>query len=296
MKILYPLAKRFIAGHDFDSAKPRIKKLMDEGYEVSIDYLGELSKNLKDCKKAFRQYLKIIKFYENKKIDISIKPSQMGMLINPIISYNFIERLAKEAKKRGHTIRLDMEDSNVTEATLNLAISLNNKYKNVGVAIQSNLHRTKEDLNKLIKKGVSVRLVKGAYKESKEIAHQSDFDIGFNFFNYTSILYKKKANKPAVATHDTELLEDIEELIHNPNYFDYEFLYGIRRDIQKKYKDSGRTVRVYVPFGEQWLPYTIRRLKEYRNLKFVIKNIFYEIFGCKYICVKRKARSRSVEN
>ena len=152
MKILYPLAKRFIAGYDFESAKPNIEKLMREGYEVSIDYVGEHSKTKKDCIKAFRQYLKIIKYFNGENIDVSIKPTQLGMLIHPVISYTFVKRIAKRAKENGHTIRLDMEDTNVTTLTRNLAICLNKKYGNVGVAIQVNLCRTWADIDHLIKK------------------------------------------------------------------------------------------------------------------------------------------------
>tara|TARA_Y100001938_G_scaffold125098_1_gene175690 strand:+ start:1821 stop:2663 length:843 start_codon:yes stop_codon:yes gene_type:complete len=278
MKILYPLAKRFIAGHNFDSAKPKIKKLMDEGYEVSIDYLGELSTDVDDCHRATRQYLEIINYYWDKKINISIKPSQLGILINPFISYHNLDLIAKAASRYGHTIRLDMEDSSVTEATRNQAISLNKKYGNVGVAIQANLHRTEEDLKILIDNNVSVRLVKGAYKESEDIAYQDEFSVGSSFFHYAATLYSSKSKNPAIATHDEELLEDIEELIPNPSYFDYELLYGIRRDLQKSLLNKQYCVRIYIPFGEQWLPYTLRRLKEWKNLKFVIKNIFYEIF------------------
>ena len=278
MKILYPLAKRFIAGHDFDSAKPKIKKLMDEGYEVSIDYLGELSTDVDDCHRATRQYLEIINYYWDKKINISIKPSQLGILINPFISYYNLDLIAKAASRYGHTIRLDMEDSSVTEATRNQAISLNKKYGNVGVAIQANLHRTEEDLKILIDNNVSVRLVKGAYKESEDIAYQDEFSVGSSFFHYAATLYSSKSKNPAIATHDEELLEDIEELMPNPSYFDYELLYGIRRDLQKSLLNKQYRVRIYIPFGEQWLPYTLRRLKEWKNLKFVIKNIFYEIF------------------
>jgi proline dehydrogenase len=278
MKILYPLAKRFIAGHDFDSAKPKIKKLMDEGYEVSIDYLGELSTDVDDCHRATRQYLEIINYYWDKKINISIKPSQLGVLINPFISYHNLDLIAKAASRYGHTIRLDMEDSSVTDATRNQAISLNKKYGNVGVAIQANLHRTEEDLKILIDNNVSVRLVKGAYKESEDIAYQDEFSVGSSFFHYAATLYSSKSKNPAIATHDKELLEDIEELIPNPSYFDYELLYGIRRDLQKSLLNKQYCVRIYIPFGEQWLPYTLRRLKEWKNLKFVIKNIFYEIF------------------
>tara|TARA_Y100000593_G_scaffold35861_1_gene70015 strand:- start:11718 stop:12563 length:846 start_codon:yes stop_codon:yes gene_type:complete len=279
MKILYPLAKRFIAGHDFDSAKPKIQKLLDEGYEVSIDYVGELSSSIEDCRKATAQYLKIIKYYQRKKIDISIKPSQLGLLIEPIISYQNLSRIARRAKKFGHTIRLDMEDSRVTHMTINQAISLNKKYGNVGVAIQANLRRTKEDLKILINNNVSVRLVKGAYKEKENISFQTKFDIGANFFSNAYTLYKEGSNRPAVGTHDVELLEDIEELLPNAGYFDYEFLYGIRRDLQESFKYKGHTVRIYVPFGESWLPYTLRRLKEWKNLKFVAINIFKECFN-----------------
>ena len=278
MKILYPLAKRFIAGHDFDSAKPKIKKLMDEGYEVSIDYLGELSTDVDDCHSATRQYLEIINYYWDKKINISIKPSQLGILINPFISYHNLDLIAKAASRYGHTIRLDMEDSSVTDATRNQAISLNKKYGNVGVAIQANLHRTEEDLKILIDNNVSVRLVKGAYKESEDIAYQDEFSVGSSFFHYAATLYSSESKNPAIATHDEEQLEDIEELIPNPSHFDYELLYGIRRDLQKSLLNKQYRVRIYIPFGEQWLPYTLRRLKEWKNLKFVIKNIFYEIF------------------
>ena len=266
MKFLYPLAKRFIAGYDFKSAKPKIKRLMDQGYEVSIDYVGELSKTHEDTLEAKRQYVDIINFYRDVKIDVSIKPTQLGLNINPYISYKNIQEIAKLAKKFGHTIRLDMEDATVTELTRNLAVSLNKKYGNVGVAIQANLHRTPEDLKHLIEHDVSVRLVKGAYSEDKEIAQQNPHDIGESFFHYAARLYSSKSNKPAIATHDEELLEDVEELLPSPDYFDYEFLYGVRRDIQKRLKKEGKTVRIYVPFGINWLPYCLRRLREFKNI------------------------------
>lgn len=278
MKILYPLAKRFIAGYDLESAKDNIQTLLDEGYEVSIDYVGENSETQKDCARALKQYVRIIKFYKNKKINISIKPSQLGINIHPILSYYNISILARLARKYDHTIRLDMEDSKVTGSTIALAISLNKQFKNVGVALQANLYRTEDDLKLLIDNNVSVRLVKGAYKESEKIAYQNYFDISSCFFAHAAHLYSEKANKPAIATHDQELLEDVQELIPDPRCFDYEFLYGIRRDLQKSLKDKGYNVRIYVPFGDNWLPYTLRRLKEWKNLVFVIKNIFNEIF------------------
>tara|TARA_Y100000310_G_scaffold326457_1_gene391385 strand:- start:1170 stop:2009 length:840 start_codon:yes stop_codon:yes gene_type:complete len=278
MKLLYPLARRFIAGHDLDSAKPAIKELISNGYEVSIDYIGEDSKTYGQARRAYKQYKQIIKEFKDYNIDISIKPSQLGLSLHPYLSYVFLHSLTKRARKCGHTIRLDMEGSSVTEPTRNLALSLHKKHGNAGVAIQANLYRTEKDLKILIDKNVSVRLVKGAYKESEEIARPYQGHVRAAFFDYAARLYSEKANKPAIATHDEELLGDIEELIPNPSYFDYEFLYGIRRDLQKKYKKDGKKVRIYIPFGTQWLPYTMRRLKEWKNLKFVIKNVFREWF------------------
>ena len=276
MKLLFPLAKRFIAGHNFESAKPNIKRLMDEGYQVSIDYVGEKSKTIKDCRRAFKQYLQIINFYKNKKIDISIKPTQLGLSINPTISFGLIYKLAGAAKKYGHTIRLDMEDSTVTELTRNLAISLNAKFNNVGVAVQANLLRTKEDLKILIDKKVSVRLVKGAYKEKELIALQSTQEIELAFFQRAAELIKKSQITHSIGTHDQELIEDIIEMLPDSGELDFEFLYGIRRDLQKYLKDRKYNVRIYIPFGDNWLPYVLRRLNEFKNLKFIIVNIFKE--------------------
>ena len=278
MKFLYPLAKRFIAGHDFDSAKPKIDQLMDEGYEVSIDYLGELSKTIDDCFKASEQYKEIINYYKDKKIDVSIKPTQLGLSISQSLAYNLVCDITEEALKYNHTIRLDMEDSTVTQKTIDLCLKVKALFPNIGIALQSNLFSTEQDLIKLINKNISIRLVKGAYKESEKIAYQKAFDIESCFFAHAAHLYSEKTNRPAIATHDEELLEDIEELIPDPKYFDYEMLYGIRRDLQKSLLSRGYRVRIYIPFGEDWLPYTLRRLKEWKNLKFVIRNVFKEGF------------------
>lgn len=276
MKLLYPLARRFIAGHNFDSAKPRIQKLMDEGYEVSIDYLGELSKSHEHCKKARDQYIEIINFYKDKKINISIKPTQIGVSISRHLAYKLLTEILHAAKKFGHSIRLDMEDSSVTASTIWLCMRARAVGYNIGCALQANLFRSRSDLIRLIKAGVSVRLVKGAYKEAEKISWRKEDEIGASFFDCAATLRSLKANKPAIGTHDEELLEDIEFMLPNPEYFDYELLYGIRRDLQKSLKNKGYNVRVYVPFGEDWLPYTLRRLREWKNLKFVFTNIFRE--------------------
>ena len=118
MKFLYTLAKRFIAGHDFDSAKPVIADLMEQGYGVTIDYLGELSTTLDDCEKAAEQYLDIIRYYKNSPIDISVKPTQLGLKLNKEKTFELLSKIAHEAERYGVTIRLDMEDSSVTQLSL----------------------------------------------------------------------------------------------------------------------------------------------------------------------------------
>ena len=295
MKLLYPLAKRFIAGHSFESARENIDELLNEGYEVSIDYLGELSKTENDCIRAKNQYLDVIAAYAGKEIDLSIKPTQLGILINESLALDSLLDIAIQASYAGHTIRLDMEDSKVTQATIALCMEAIKSWKGgycvylgdtpftgghsaVGIALQANLFRTDTDITKLInQKVISIRLVKGAYKESASISYQKDYEIQAAFFDYAARLRSSKSKRPAIATHDELLLEDIEELIPDAKaFFDYEFLYGIRRDLQKKYKTEGRKVRIYVPFGKDWLPYVLRRLKEWKNLKFVIKNIYKE--------------------
>jgi proline dehydrogenase len=279
MKLLSPLAKRFIAGHDFNSAKLVIDGLMKQGYKVSIDYVGESIRSVEEAVEAAQQYFDIIEYYKHDKIDISIKPTQIGLLIDQDLCIAFLTSIAKEADKYGHTIRLDMEDSKLTARTIDVCLEVNKDCKNVGIALQANLHRTNKDINSLIKKNISIRLVKGAYKENEDIAEQSRIAIEMSFFDYAARLKSHKANKPAIATHDEELIEDITEIIPNPKYFDYEFLYGIRRDLQKNLLHKGYSVRIYIPFGKNWLPYTVRRLREWKNLKFVIKNIVKEWVG-----------------
>ena len=294
MKLLFPFAKRFIAGYDFASAIPVIQKLMDDGYQVSVDYLGELSKTEEDCERAYQQYLEIIDYYKDSRIDISIKPSQLGLKINKKLCEKYVGAIAGKAFRSGLTIRLDMEDESLIEDTIDLCLRLHKFYPNTGCAIQTNMYRTKDDLIKLLQNKVSLRLVKGAYKGNNKIAYQNKKQIEKLFLKQSlqilsdrcrSYYYLKDKTTPihAIGTHDNDI---IKQIIHysqtikiKKEDFDFEFLYGIRRDIQAELLASGYNVRLYVPFGQQWLPYTLRRLKEFKNLKFVFLNVFREFLS-----------------
>lgn len=298
MKLLYPFAKRFIAGHDFNSAKPVIDKLLLDGFQISIDYLGELSKNKTDCEKAYRQYLEIISHYSKhgKKIDLSIKPSQLGLKFDKEYCRKVMQSLAFQADHNGMTIRLDMEDGSLTQDTIDLCHQLRENYNNVGVAIQTNLFRTAKDIPELLSSKISLRIVKGAYKENKFTAYQNRDQIRKLFIKNIfqiitnrcrSYYHFKDPTTPvsAIGTHDEDILKKV---IKNMNRFnvgkrdiDFEFLYGIRRDISSELKDKKYTVRLYVPFGTQWMPYTLRRLKEFKNMKFVMMNVVRELWNGK---------------
>ena len=296
MKFLYPLAKRFIAGHDFDSAIPVISKLIWDGYDVTIDYLGELSKTEEDCQNALRQYVDIIEYYGaiSTPIDISIKPTQLGLLLDKVECEVRLTDLVARAYEYGMTVRLDMEDSSVTQDTIDLAVKLRKQFPNIGIALQSNLYRTEKDLTDMMYHGVSVRLVKGAYKEHitkaykrKDLLHDVFLKQALRLVSDRCRSYYHYKNDitptPAIGTHDEKLLDDILGYLNRFNISKddlfVEMLYGIRRDLSSSLQKEGYCVRLYVPFGTEWLPYTMRRLREYKNLKFIISNIIKEMWN-----------------
>ena len=298
MKLLYPLAKRFIAGHDFDSAIPVISKLIWDGYDVTIDYLGELSKTEEDCQNALRQYVDIIEYYGaiSTPIDISIKPTQLGLLLDKVECEVRLTDLVARAYEYGMTVRLDMEDSSVTQDTIDLAVKLRKQFPNIGIALQSNLYRTEKDLTDMMYHGVSVRLVKGAYKEHitkaykrKDLLHDTFLKQALRLVSDRCRSYYHYKNDitptPAIGTHDEKLLDDILGYLNRFNIEKHdlfiEMLYGIRRDLSSSLQKEGYCVRLYVPFGEDWLPYTLRRLREFKNLRFIISNIVKEMFNGK---------------
>jgi len=297
-KLIYPFAKRFIAGRDFDSAIPVISQLITDGYDITIDYLGEISKTEEQCDKASEQYIDIIEYYAlvNYPLDISIKPTQLGLLLDKEKCYARFNEIVHRAYLRGMTVRLDMEDSSVTQDTIDLAIKLRKQFPNVGIALQANLYRTEKDLTDMMDQGVSIRLVKGAYKEHitksykrKEILHDVFLKQALRLISDRCRSYYHFKNDatptPAIGTHDEKLIDEVLSYLNRFNVTKedliVEMLYGIRRDLSSSLHKQGYCVRLYVPFGEDWLPYTLRRLREFKNLKFIISNIVKELLNGK---------------
>ena len=283
MRILYPFAKRFIAGEDRATALKNIKSLYDQGFLCTVDVLGESVHTEDQAIAAKSEYLALLKDIETfrRPVDISAKVSALGM----DISFDLCKKNTKDLidAVRHHTIRFDMEGSDLTERTMKLGLELQKTHKNLGVVLQAYLRRTDQDVQSVIEQGVSTRLCKGAYKEPDAIAYQSMDAIRENFLKQAFRLLKE-GNLPAIATHDEVLIEKIIEFIErekiSADSFYFELLYGVRRDIQKALLDKGYQVRLYVPYGKAWLPYTLRRLAERKeNIIFVLKNIVREALG-----------------
>ena len=283
MRILYPFAKRFIAGEDRATALKNIKSLYEQGFLCTVDVLGESVHTKSQALAAKNEYLALLKDVEtfHRPVDLSAKVSALGMDIDYDLCKENVESLIDAAGH--HTVRFDMEGSDLTERTLKLGLELQKTHKNLGVVLQAYLLRTEQDIQSVIAQGVSTRLCKGAYKEPENIAYQSMDQIRGNFLKQAFRLLKE-GNYPAIATHDEILIEQITEFIkrerisHGSFYF--ELLYGVRRDIQKDLLNKGYQVRIYVPYGKAWLPYTLRRLAERKeNILFVLKSLVRETLG-----------------
>ena len=283
MHILYPFAKRFIAGEDRATAVKNIKSLYDQGFLCTVDVLGESVHTEEQALAAKNEYLALLKDIEtfHRPVDISAKVSALGMDISYDLCKKNVEDLIDVMCH--HTVRFDMEGSDLTERTLKLGLELQKTHKNLGVVVQAYLRRTEQDIQSVIEQGVSTRLCKGAYKEPEAIAYQSMDEIRENFLKQAFRLLKE-GNLAAIATHDEILIEKIIEFIEKEKIsrdsFYFELLYGVRRDIQQALLNRGYQVRIYVPYGKAWLPYTLRRLAERKeNVIFVVKNLILETLG-----------------
>ncbi len=283
MQLLYPFAKRFIAGEDLQTALRAIKRIHRAGFLSSLDILGENVSNPEQVEAAKNEYLELVREFADSPIqmDFSVKLTQLGLDIDAELCRSHLVEILTAAGK--HTVRLDMEGSLHTERTLEMCHRVQPEFPNLGQAVQAYLFRTQADLEKLIENKVSVRLCKGAYKEPESIAYTSMDAIRENFLKLAWPLLKE-GNQPAIATHDEYLLQEVLTFIEKENIdrdsFYFEMLYGVGRDLQKILLKKGYRVRVYTPFGSAWLPYTLRRLAEKKeNILFVVKNLFKEAFG-----------------
>jgi proline dehydrogenase len=280
MSFLYLFAKRFVAGEELEEAIPPIKALNEKGIMVTFDHLGENVKNEQEATAAADSYLQILDVIQREGLNsnVSIKLTQMGLDLGDDFCLKNVERIVKKAKELNNFVRIDMEGSNYTQRTLDITYKLFDEYKNVGVVIQAMLLRSESDIKTLIKRGIRVRLCKGAYKEPESIAYQKKEQVNENYKKLMKMLLKD-GNYPAIATHDEEIIEEAKRFAEengiDRSRFEFQMLYGIRRDLQIALAREGYNMRVYVPYGKEWFPYFYRRLRERKeNLFFVMRNFF----------------------
>lgn len=274
------VALRFVAGEDLEDALKVVKALNERGMTASIDYLGENVTDVAKAAAATDAYRASIERVEaaGLRANQSAKMTQMGLDIDEEVALGNAAIVAARAAEAGSTLTLDMEDHRYTDRTIDTALRLAHRYpERIGVAVQAYLHRTPSDVDRLNDAGVQVRLCKGAYKEPRRIAYQRRKDVDAAFARLLVRVLEGNAY-PMIATHDTRLIRfavrQIERLGRDRRTFEFQFLLGVRRDLQERLVVEGYNVRIYVPFGNEWYPYFRRRIAERpANLKFFLRQL-----------------------
>ncbi len=274
------LAARFIAGEEVEDALRVIRRLNNEGFMVTLDYLGESVHETAAAEAACQNYLQLLDRLATERLDshISVKLTQLGLVIDEALARRNLARIAERAALHNTFVRVDMEGSAFTESTMRVFCSVGAPRNVLGIALQAYLYRTEADVEELLERGVRIRLVKGAYNEPAEIAFVHKRDVDRNYQQLTEKLLANGAYH-AIATHDERLIAATEcfALTHRlpPERFEFQLLYGIRRQLQRTLRRQGWRVRLYVPYGREWYAYFMRRLAERpANLLFLMRNLF----------------------
>lgn len=273
-------ARRFIAGETIDEAVAAARAIQASGLMLTLDQLGESVANMAEADAATRGYLDVIDRIVASGVErnISLKLTQLGLAVDRATSVDNLRRILDAAAPHQFFVRVDMEDSPVTQVTLDVFETMwQQGYRNAGIVLQSYLPRSVADTRRLNELGARVRIVKGAYKEPKDVAYQNKSDVDAAFVQITKLLLAD-GNYPAIATHDPAMIDATKAFAAErgigADKYEFQMLYGIRRDLQSQLKAEGYRVRVYVPFGREWFPYFMRRLGERpANVGFVIKGI-----------------------
>ena len=280
-------SKRYIAGKKIEDAIRVSRELNSEGIKVTVDLLGEFIKTLDEADKNKIEYLDIIDTFTREKIDgnFSLKPTMFGLLLDKEVCYRNIREIVQRAAGHDSFVRIDMEDSQCVDLEIELFRRLKTEFpKNVGLVFQAYLKRTLKDLQDLLdlhteETPVNYRLCKGIYVEPAQIAYKKYDEINKHYLADLEFMFQHKIY-PGIATHDKPLVEGAYRLIEKysvpKHMYEFQMLYGVTPELRKSVVDNGHTMRVYVPYGEQWFAYSTRRLKENpRMASLIIKALFY---------------------
>jgi proline dehydrogenase len=277
------LNARFIAGMQPEDALRVAESVNRQGISVTLDSLGESVTSSTEAHRAADVYHRLLDSIAERGLDanISVKLTQMGLEQSRELAESIAQNLAEHARSTQSFVRIDMEDSRLTQDTLDIVRRVHSHAGlrgAVGIVIQAYLYRSQADIEQLLADGIRVRLCKGAYKEPPEVAFPHKSDVDASFFKLAKMLLDSPIYH-AIATHDEALIEKIKsyaaEAAIDPSHFEFQMLYGVRRDLQRKLVSQGYKVRVYVPFGSEWYPYFMRRLAERpANVLFMARNFF----------------------
>ena len=276
-------ARRFIAGETVEEAIAAVTELPQRGLRLTLDYLGESVASFEEAHAAALEYIRIIDAIVRSGIErnISVKLTQLGLDVDRATAVDNMRRILEPADRHGFFVRIDMENSPYIDRTLQVLDTLwQQGHRGLGTVIQSCLVRSPQDIQRLNEVGVRVRLVKGAYKEPKTVAFQEKKQVDAAFVDLMRLLLDHGAF-PAIATHDPAMIEATKRHAKERGYgkdrFEFQMLYGIRRDLQAALVAEGYGMRIYVPYGRQWFPYFMRRLGERpANVGFVLRGLLSE--------------------
>ena len=275
------LSSRFVAGMTVAAALEAAEELNREGMSVSLDALGESVLDEKQAHKSAAIYHEVMDAIQARKLkaNVSVKLTQIGMDLDPDLAQSILSGMLAHAEEADTFVRVDMEGSEYTEATLQMTERLHLRWpRRVGTVLQAYLYRTAEDAERLVKQGIRIRLCKGAYKEPAELAFPSKQDVDKNYVNLM-IYLATSGVFCGMATHDEAIVDEMRRVVAThglpKSAFEFQMLYGIQRELQRKLVKEGYGVRVYIPFGPEWYPYFMRRLAERpANVLFLAKNFF----------------------
>lgn len=285
-KLIWIFSKRYIAGETIDECLKVAKELNDEGNEVTIDLLGEFVKNLDQAKEYKDKYLEIIERFTSENVigNFSLKPTMFGLLVNKEICRDYLEEIIDKAVEKNSFVRIDMEDSQCVDSEIEIYQYFLRKYPaNVGLVVQAYLRRTISDLIhlkdfQLNGTPLSFRLCKGIYIEPEHIAFKSYREIQDHYMEDMEYMFNQKMYV-GIATHDKQLVDRAYEMIEEkqvaPDMYEFQMLYGVTPELRKSILANGHKMRVYVPFGKEWMGYSMRRLKENpKMVSHIIKALF----------------------
>jgi proline dehydrogenase len=276
------MAHRFVAGESLEDAIPSTRELNQQGIHVSLDHLGENTANPAAADHSTQQYLSLLDRIATEKLDanISIKLTALGLDIDPELCLQNVTKVLERAASYDQTfVRLDMEGSDYTQRTLDMFQNLwEASHRNVGVVLQSYLYRTADDIEQMISQKARVRLCKGAYLEPAQVAFPEKEKTDENYVKCMERLLSE-GNYPGIATHDEKIINHALQYSAankiSADRFEFQMLYGVRRDLQKKLVEQGYNVRAYVPYGVEWYPYLMRRMAERpANLMFMMSQFW----------------------